>query len=287
MANIEQCCILLRGSVYIGPALTADGLAFDGQCTPSGGIALPNGFVKLPAAKALGNVSQLDMLQDVQRLNTADNTGKGNACTGEIVRGRSLAFVMHCFGQNNFEKAFNTVSAERSSYQVLNEVVSSCGAMLCKGDLLPFAGAPLDLGKPVSLSMYDQQTTSSVALVEGVDYVLSVAGVEFLKDRNLTSRQVLRASYYSVATVEHESTERSLPAVSLIFEGETQERDCNGNPISALAIFYRVKINAPSGFGLIHTDGFFKQPMTADLEWVKLGRKRLMYKIFPKIVASI
>lgn len=286
MSTTESCCKFWRGDVSIGSAISEDGSAFENECTPSGGIVLPNGFVKLAKSQSLGGVSSFDLTQDVQRFSIADNSNKRNACSKEIVKGRNISFTLDCFAKSNFEKAFNTKSATRQGQFVSKESVSLCGESFCAGDIAPFAGAPVDLGKPLVLSLFDQQTNASVALIENVDYIRDIAGIEFIKSRVLSSRQVVRANYYTATTVEHESTEQSIKPVSIIFQGDTGNNDCKGNPVKVYAVFFRVLLNMPSGFALLDTEKLFSQLMTGELQHVNINGKRLQYKFFPYVEAS-
>jgi hypothetical protein len=279
----DNCCIIWRGRVYAGPALTSEGTGYEGQCLSS--VVSAGAFGTLPAQQALGNVSELNLQLDIGQSSVNDYTNSENACSGEWINSRSMSFVLHCFGKSNFERAFGTIAAERSELQVTNQVISACAQNICAGDLVPLPSAPVDKGKAFALELFDTQTTAVVALVEGVDYVMTVAGPRFMRDRALNDRQVLRASYYSAATVEHESTDLALPPVSLIFEGESLINDNCGKPLSVMAIFYRVRLQRPQQASFIHTE-LFNQPMTGRLETVNVGGKRLAYKIFPSVEAS-
>lgn len=280
--STDNCCIVWRGRVYAGPALKTDGTGYDGQC--STGIVLPANYVQLPAQQALGNVSQLDVQTELSSSSVNDYTNDGNGCSGEWVNARNLSFTLHCFGKSNFERAFGTDGADRSETQVNEQVFTACAQNLCAGELIPLPQAPVNKLKPYTVQALDTQTLATINLVEGVDYVMTVAGPRMMRDRALTDRQVLRASYFSSGTVEHESTDAKLPPVSLVFEGESLLKDSCGKPLSVMAIFYRVQLQRPAQFSLIHTE-LFNQPMTGKIESVKIGSKRLAYKIFPAIAS--
>jgi hypothetical protein len=276
---VSTCCpLFLRGSLYAGPALRADGSGISEGCSFTANN--PFGF---PTSSPLGNVSSFNFEPQTTRLNTKDYTGIGEDCSSEIVENVNVSFTLLCMDGENFNRAFNTKSITRAGVGYLLEQISGCGVYIGKDFLVPVTNGPIDLSKSFVLQAYNQVTQGITTLVEGVDYERSTIGVIALKPIQLTGQQVLRASYNSQTTIQSDSTESASCPVSIWYDGKMRASDSCSKELAVTAYFPRVKLDMSDSFELLQKDGSFEKTMTGRLMFAKVQGKRIRYRIWPKV----
>ena len=210
MAADKDCCVILRGDVYIGPPMSPDGQGYDDgfgwgdQWGISwGGFVIPkqaDGMASTPPSRFLGNANlswtpnYTDIPEPVRW-----SLSSGASCATKILQSIGITLTAYCHNAENARMEFgggDDVTIPASS--VVDEVMYMAPqSVLTAGYLLPFAKAPVDSVQPVYVRKRNLQTSVTTDLVYGVDYDYSMFGIKLKKTLSIGDESLI-ASYTSL-----------------------------------------------------------------------------------------
>lgn len=288
----KDCCQLLRGSVYIGPALAKDGLSYDAaagwgntygnlyggvpQLAAGASLAMPSGMRALGNAQ-LSLITKLDTIEGV-----TSRQVDGDRCSSTILSGVEMKLTLHCASAENLAIALGVASKTLLSSSVVNSIIQ-VPSYLPPGSLTPL-GAALDLNQPVTLQIFNSSTGVLVrTLVVGDDYTLTTGGMVTASGLTFGLNEVLRASYSEQLTTSYVVDTVCQAPFSLRLDA----RNVAGgscDPAAAVAAvvydFYRVKFSPVGDYEILPDNTFSSFELIGKLERVARGSKRPYYSRF-------
>lgn len=279
MSTSTQCCSILRGKVYLTPAMCENGRGH-------------GALWRVPAASGLkarqqgpgvflGNSSRLDITQRRTDYDTPDNTGSGDGCYASILEGVDIALNVKCLNSRNVALAlFGQEIKSGASQCVMNEDLQLAGSCLDCGDLIQVGCPMIDCEREVSIEHREPDVTQT--LMPGIDYRITPTGVELMNQLCVSENGSVLISYWTAESVTTITPfKQGSIDVGLTYSGFDQ---VSGNPV--VAQLYRMTISNSDVFSLINSEGFGETNLTARLRSVCIDGENERMRILTKSIAE-
>lgn len=257
---MEDCCLFLRGEVYLADASS--------ECSP--GITGLSGCGELPKTYTkLGNTSLLEA-------NVASSViGRENIFNKAVERSRvniesvSLDLTIECASMSNMVQAF---FGDKVKYDSDEREDRFCFSKSDKTYLL----TRLPSGDH-TVALLDSFGNTTTFLVEGVDYLLTDNKVTLVNPESLPDAVTLEVTYAfeSVRSYELNALELSPTYKELVFVG----KNATGESDETFEVkYFRVLFAPLAVFDLISKGQFLNLPLTGTVEesingWFKIKRQ--------------
>jgi hypothetical protein len=291
MAADKDCCIILRGDVFIGPPMKTDGTGYDdgfgwgAQWGVSWGGFLTgtqsDGMPSAPPSRFLGNanLSWTPNYRDVPAP-VRYTLGAYDNCATKIMESIGITLTAYCHNAENARMEFGggddvTISALNVVNENLHVMPQS---VLQKDFLIPFAKAPIDSNQPVTLRRKSVATGVETPLIYGTDFEYSMFGVRLKKTLSL-GNETLIASYTSMpSTVQDGYNDCGPIECSLTIEAaNVANNNCDTSQFykGRMGFFWpRVKLT-PTGTRTLFSEEFTAITLEGTAEPINLNGKEV------------
>ena len=226
MADMDTCCLIGRGRVYIGEYICPE----PGQTNDA-----PKRFI--------GNTEnlQLDISQTTQT-QTDFTVSNGTDCSVTFIDEVTLQLDVRCFNPENIALAFYGEGSAMLAQPAFSEDLAVPSAV--DGAYIALSQLPDTSATPFVLT-----DTVGTVLVEGVDYVVRNSGIELLPGNSVAPGSTLTATYDTQGCTITELITDSQREVTLCFDGF----NCVDNRPFSVTL-YRVRLNPVASLGFISDD---------------------------------
>lgn len=291
MAADKDCCVILRGDVFIGPPMRTDGTGYDDgfgwgdQWGVSWGgfqnYTQTDGMPSTPPSRYLGNanLSWTPNYTDVPSP-VRYSLSAYDSCATKILESIGITLTAYCHNAENARMEFGggddvSISGSVVTDEALYVMPQS---VFQKDYLIPFAKSPVDSTQTATVRKKNIDTGVETPLVYGTDYEFSMFGIRLKKNLAL-GNETLVASYTSLPSVVQDGYNDCGPIeCSLTIEAANiANNNCDASQYykGRLGFFWpRVKLT-PTGTRTLFSEEFTAITLEGTAEPINLNGKEV------------